>query len=421
MTGQHVAVIGGGIVGTATAEALLRDGHRVTLVEPGPFGGEQAASFGNGAFISPASILPMSMPGLWRRVPGFLADPSGPLTVRARHLPRLAPWLLRFLAAGATQARVTRTAAALAALLGDAPGRHVALAARIGRAELVRHAGLLYLYPSRADWLAEGFGWELRRRHGLETREIAGDALAQAVPGLAPRYGFGVILPGGHHSTDPGAYVAAIAAACRAQGMIHMTARATGFVTEAGRLAAIRTSAGDLACDRAVIAAGIGAAALARQAGDRVPLEAERGYHVAFPGALPDLPMPLMPQDLKVAVVRTAGALRVAGQVEFATARAAPDWRRAEILRRAALSMFPALAGDPGGAAMTRWQGNRPSTPDGLPVIGAASRIEGVHHAFGHGHVGLNAAPMTAELTAAGIAGRAPPVDPAPFRPGRFA
>jgi D-amino-acid dehydrogenase len=106
----HVVVIGAGIIGAATTAELLRDGHRVTIVEPGEPGGEQAASYGNGCWLSPSSVLPVSMPGIWRNVPGWLADPLGPLTIRWTYLPRLLPWLWRFLRAGATEQRVAQTA-----------------------------------------------------------------------------------------------------------------------------------------------------------------------------------------------------------------------------------------------------------------------------------------------------------------------
>ena len=89
----HVVVIGAGIVGAATAIELLRDGHRVTILEPGEPGGEQAASYGNGTLLNPSSVIPMSSPGIWRKVPGWLADPLGPLAIRWRYLPRLLPWL----------------------------------------------------------------------------------------------------------------------------------------------------------------------------------------------------------------------------------------------------------------------------------------------------------------------------------------
>src|SRR5579875_2984674 len=109
----HVVVTGAGIVGAASAIELLRDGHRVTILEPGEPGGEQAASYGNGAWLSPSSVVPMSLPGIWRKVPGFLADPLGPLAIRWSYLPRLLPWLRRFLAAGSSVAKVEAVARAL--------------------------------------------------------------------------------------------------------------------------------------------------------------------------------------------------------------------------------------------------------------------------------------------------------------------
>ena len=121
ITNTPVVVVGGGIVGLCCAIELLRDGHAVTLLEPEQPGGRHAASFGNGAWLSPSSVVPMSLPGGWRKVPGYLRDPLGPLAIRWRYLPRLTPWLLRFLHAGSTVKRVERTARALRTLIADAP------------------------------------------------------------------------------------------------------------------------------------------------------------------------------------------------------------------------------------------------------------------------------------------------------------
>ena len=93
---KRVAVIGAGSVGLAAAIELLRDGHAVTIIEPALPGGEQSASYGNGTMLNPSSVIPMSAPGLWKKVPGFLTDPLGPLTIRWSYLPRLMPWLRRF-------------------------------------------------------------------------------------------------------------------------------------------------------------------------------------------------------------------------------------------------------------------------------------------------------------------------------------
>ncbi|ACL58560.1 NAD(P)/FAD-dependent oxidoreductase [Methylobacterium nodulans] len=417
----HVAVIGSGIVGAATALTLVRDGCRVTLIEPGEPGGPQAASYGNGGWISPASIVPMSMPGLWRKVPGYLLDPGGPLTIRWSHLPRLAPWLLRFLRAGSSVAKVERTARALRSLLVDAPARHAALAAEIGRPELIRRQGLLYPYADRAAFAADALAWRLRWDNGVRWLELGPDELAQLEPALARHYTFGALVQEGAHCVDPGGYVAAIAATALAQGAERLHAAATGFAIEGGRLRAVQTNEGPVACDRAVVAAGIRAKDLARQAGDRIPLESERGYHVMLSPPDPAPRTPIMPGDTKMANTVMAQGLRAAGQVELASLDAPPNWRRAEILLGHIVSAYPGLAaqGRPPEEPQ-RWMGNRPSTPDGLPVIGTASGCADIVYAFGHGHVGLACGPVTARAASDLVQGLAPPVPLSPFSPKRF-
>ncbi|MBU1279984.1 MAG: FAD-binding oxidoreductase [Alphaproteobacteria bacterium] len=417
--GKHIAVIGAGIVGVSTAAALLQEGHRVTVIDPASPGGPHAASYGNGAFISPASILPMSQPGLWRKVPRMLADPRGALTIRWRDLPALMPWLVRFLWVGATQDKVSRTARALTGLLADAPQRHVDLAARAGLSCMIVRNGLLYAFRERAEYEADGFGWRLRRDNGVAMAEIAGEALRRAAPALDPAYRFGILIKDGAHCADPGGYVDGLATWLIAQGVVLRRDRVIGFDLSEGRLRGLRCADGDVACEMAVIAAGMASAPLAASLGDPVPLAAERGYHVELSNASITLDIPIMPQDGKMANVSTRGGLRAAGQVEIAAPDAPPNWTRAEILFEHLKQSYPALAGATFSQA-ARWQGNRPSTPDGKPVIGRSTRSGDVVYAFGHGHIGLASAPMTAALVADLVAGRQPVRDLTSFAPTRF-
>ena len=417
---MHVAVIGAGIVGAATALELLRDGHQVTIIEPGAPGGEQAASYGNGCWLSPSSVLPMSAPGLWKKVPGFLADPLGPLAMRWRYLPRAWPWLWRFLAAGSTPAKLRRIAAALRPLVENCPALHKRLADEAGVGHLIHQTGLLYVFPSRADFAAENLAWTIRGEQGVRWTELDSDELRQMEPALDRRYLFGAFVPDGGHCSDPGAYVAALVAHAQGLGAKLVAARATGFVVESGRLRAVTSSAGDIACDRAVIAAGAHAKALAAMVGDRVPLETERGYHaeISNPESAPRLP--IMPSDSKAATTATANGLRIAGQVEIAGLDAAPNWRRAEILRDFVRSVIPGLPADLPPERIKFWMGHRPSTPDGLPCMGPASFCPDVVHAFGHGHVGLAAGAISGRLVADLISGKPPVIDPSPYAAARF-
>ncbi len=416
----HVVVIGAGIVGAATALELLADGHRVSIVEPGEPGGEQAASYGNGSWLSPGSVVPMSMPGLWRKVPFYLADPLGPLAIRWRYFPRLLPWLVRYANAGATIAKVEAVARALAPLLAEAPARHKRLAEQAGVGDLIERRGLLYVFPSRADFAAEALAWRLRRENGVGWIELDQNELHQREPDLDRRYRFGVLLEAGGHCTDPGGYVAALVREAEARGAQRHRTRAYGFGIEQGRLAAVRTAAGDIACDRAVIAAGAFSKTLAAAAGDRVSLETERGYHAMILGADCGPRTPLMPSDGKMANTSMRAGLRIAGQVELAGLAARPNWQRAEILRDFALRTYPRLPRTLPPERVRYWMGHRPATPDGLPCIGPAAGSRDIIHAFGHGHVGLAAGAATGRLVADLIGGKPPAINLSPYAPQRF-
>src|SRR5690606_21720317 len=252
-------------------------------------------------------------------------------------------------------------------------------------------------------------------------QELDNQALRALEPDLHPRYTFGVLVPETGHCRDPGAYVAALVQLAQTLGADLRRTRATGFDIEAGKLRAVRTEAGDIACDRAVIATGIRSRDLARQAGDRVPLAAERGYHAVIKQPEGGPRVSTMFADCKVVINQMEKGLRVAGQVEIADVDAPPDWRRGHILRDLLISIYPALPRTLADDRVDYWQGCRPSMPDGLPCIGAASASADIVHAYGHGHIGLVGSARTAELVVQLLQGQSTTIPLEPFSPRRFA
>jgi len=165
-----------------------------------------------------------------------------------------------------------------------------------------------------------------------------------------------------------------------------------------------------------VIAAGAWSRPLALQAGDAIPLDTERGYHLEFatPTQQP-ISRPICPVELGFYLTPMRGRLRVAGMVELGGLRAPADRRRLGVLHRGARQLFPDL-----GEPSSRWLGFRPSLPDSLPVIGRARKASNVIYAFGHGHLGLTLAAATGRLVAGLLNGRAKPDRLAPFVASRF-
>src|SRR5699024_7782066 len=144
--------------------------------------------------------------------------------------------------------------------------------------------------------------------------------------------------------------VASLVAHAQARGATRVAAAATGFKKHSGHVSAVVTPVGEIACDAAVIAAGIHSRPLAAAAGDRVPLDSERGYHVQLEtsdtGVNWGPATPVMVGERKVAITQLEQGLRCAGQVEIGGIQAPPNWHRADILRKHLLAVLPHIPGD---------------------------------------------------------------------------
>jgi D-amino-acid dehydrogenase len=410
---ERVTVIGAGVVGLACASYLQIQGHDVTLIDPCPPG--EQCSFGNAGCFSRASCVPLGLPGTWKKVPGWLADPAGPLHIRLSHLPRAAPWLWRF-QRSTSMARVNHGADALHALLTTTLDKWRPLALRAGVPELVVQDGYAFAYASEAAFRADALGRELRRQRGVAIEVLTGGAIRDYDCALSPQLTHLVVLPEQGHCPNPLRLSRALAERLRSGGAQFVTRTARAFEIVAGRIAHVITDGASVDADAVVIAAGVQSNRLSSQLGASVPLESERGYHVmlAAPNLLPRTP--IASGEDKYFATPMEGGLRIAGTVELAGLDAPPDWRRADALLDQARRLFPGL--QPG--SVERWMGHRPSLPDSLPVIGRSAGVPNAYFAFGHGHVGLTAAAATGEIIADLVAGRAARIDIAPYAATRF-
>ncbi|MEJ7931089.1 FAD-dependent oxidoreductase [Ramlibacter sp. AN1015] len=411
---MHLVVLGTGIVGTCAAAWLQRDGHRISFVSPVPPG--EACSFGNAGSLSPSACLPVGMPGMWKQVPAWLRDPDGPLRIRPGYLPQVAPWLLRFLRAS-RRSEVERIAAALRGLLAPIFESYAPLIERAGAQDLVRRSGCLYVYSAQAAAARWRWGMDLRRRLGVDLRDVGEDELAALEPDLRGRFRFGILAPENGSTRDPSALVKALHAQCLADGATQRMAAARGFVRQGDTVHGVRLDGGEvLECDGVVVAAGAWSRPLAADLGLRVPLETQRGYHVTVASNNLALRHTVMAPENNLMVNPMAMGLRLAGSVEFAGLQAPPDYARADVLLAKGREMFPHLD----ASRTTRWMGHRPCLPDSLPVIGRAPRLANAWLAFGHGHVGMCGAASTGREIAHLVAGRPTQVDLQPFRADRF-
>jgi D-amino-acid dehydrogenase len=412
-----VVVIGAGIVGLACATYLQRDGRKVVMLDPG--GPGEGASYGNAGGLNGSSIVPVAMPGVLARVPHWLLDPEGPLSIRLRYLPQLLPWLYRFVRAGRPQL-VRAQARALRSLLAPTVAMHRELATSVGAADLIQRSGLLVVYRSDTSFAADADAMRLRADNGVKIDELSQDELRQLEPTLSPVYTRARFISENGYVRNPLRLSRSLAEALVANWGEIRRERAEGFAFADGKVEAVLTATGRIPAAAVVLAAGAHSKSLAGGLGEKVPLDTERGYHamIKTPEVAPRLP--IMDAEAKFVATPMEQGLRMAGTVEFAGLEAEPDWRRARILLRHGRAMFPGLPRTIAEDRVALWMGFRPSMPDSLPVIGPTRRHANAFLAFGHGHVGLIGAPMTGRAIADLIAGRTPAIDLTPFGAARF-
>lgn len=411
---MHLAVIGNGIVGTACGAFLQRDGHRITFIDPIEPG--EATSFGNAGSLSPSACLPVGMPGMWKKVPGWLLDPLGPLTVRWSYAPVVAPWLIRFVR-HTSREEVTRIATALRSLLAPIFECYEPLLQRANATGLVRRTGCLYVYSSKEVASQWQWGMALRRNLGVDLRDVGQEELEQLEPDLKGRFRFGILAPENGSTLDPEALTKALFAQCVKDGAAVKRQRVATMWQNRERVTDVVLDNGDVVeCDGVVVAGGAWSRSLAAQLGARIPLETQRGYHVTVRSNNLKLQHTVMAVEHNMMVNPMRMGLRLAGSVEFAGLEAAPNYARADALLENGREMFPHLD----TSDTTQWMGHRPCLPDSLPVIDRVPRLQNAWLAFGHGHIGMCGAPTTGREIANLVAGRAPEIDLKPFAADRF-
>ncbi|MCW2267685.1 D-amino acid dehydrogenase small subunit [compost metagenome] len=407
-----IAVVGAGIVGVACALQLARQGQRVLLVDRQAPG--MGASFGNAGHLATEQVFPIADLSILKRLPAMLMDPMGPLRLDWKYLPRALPWFTRLLL-NLRPAPFRRSAAGIRALNEGSLSAWRRLLDSIGRAEMLKQDGSLLVFERAESRPAIDALQARMRQQNVEVELWQADAVRAAAPQLSEHVLGGLFFPATGHFLDPHQAVEALFDAAMAAGVQFARRDVQGGQLKADGVA-LRTDQGQLVVPRVLIACGAHSAHLTEAlTGTRVPLDTERGYHLMLPREHNRLPFAVTSLERKFIMTPMSGGLRLAGTVEFAGLQRPANMARAWQLQRLSQGLFKReLNAD----AATPWMGFRPSLPDSLPIIDRVCDGR-VLLAFGHQHLGLTQAAVTAEMVAGLMEARAVEGIEA-YRLGRF-
>ena len=402
---RHVVVLGGGVVGVASAWFLARSGCRVTLIERREGAGLET-SFANGGLVTPSMSDPWASPEIPGLILRWIGREDAPFLVRVGALPGLVTWGIRFLreCGGDRWRRNTRN------ILRLSTYSHERLR------ELVRETGLdyesnprgtLHLFRDALSMEKTSRTAETLRELGVRSRTLDPAGCIELEPAL--RHQSDGIAGGIHYPDDEAGdahlFSQRLAAVCAANGVeLRFGETVERIETANGKFSAVRTGSGRVPADACLVALGNESAGRLRPLGIRLPIYPVKGYSVTFPvGGWNNAPVvPFADDQYKAGIVRIGDRIRVAGTAEFAGRDTSLNPKRIANLREFFLSLFPDYPDPSAGAA---WTGLRPMTPDGLPYLGPTP-IEGLFVNTGHGHLGWTMSCGSASVVTDLICGR---------------
>ncbi|NKK68477.1 FAD-dependent oxidoreductase [Rhizobium leguminosarum bv. viciae] len=412
-TKKRVAVVGAGVIGASIAFELQRRGFEVTLIDKGEPG--RGTSFGNMASIA-LDFAAGSGPSTWKKIPGWLLDPEGPVWLRPSYAARMLPWFLRFLAAG-RPSRLREIEDAGMSLSNRALGDFRQMLEAIGAPELMTEEGCLAIYETEAEFAADRGHLAMMQRYGLEFEVLSNGAIQYYEPTLSLAIAKAVLLPDNKSIRDPYKLVVKLTDAAKDAGTTFVSGTVRNIERRGDSTAIVLLDDGRrIEAGSVVLAAGVHTRFLAEKLGEPIPLETERGYHTQIMKPGIEMRYSVIWPHRAFMVTPTAGGIRVGGNVELAGLDAAPDFRRPRVLVRHAQRALPGLKVE----ETTEWMGHRPALPDTIPIISPSSKMPGVFYATGHGHLGLTFSATTALVIADMVTGLKPSLDMTPFRIDRY-
>ncbi|MBI6634025.1 FAD-binding oxidoreductase [Pseudomonas paralactis] len=407
-----IVVVGAGIIGVACALQLARQGRQVLVVDAQAPG--MGASYGNAGHLATEQVFPIADLSILKRLPAMLLDPMGPLRLDWTYLPRALPWFIRLLL-NLRPASYRRTVAGIRALNEASLGAWQRLLRSIGQTHLLREDGSLLVFERAESRAAIDALQQRMTGQGVAVNFWSGDAVRKAAPQLSDAIQGGLFFPATGHFLDPYTVVGELVSAAKAEGVQFLQQRVLDGRLE-GSGVSLMTDHGVLTAHQVLIACGAHSAKLtAALTGKQVPLDTERGYHLMLPHEHQRLPFAVTSLERKFIMTPLSDGLRLAGTVEFAGLDRPANMQRAWQLHRLSKGLFRHDLSDRGA---TPWMGFRPSLPDSLPIIDRVCDGK-VLLAFGHQHLGLTQAAVTAERVgqlAAGESGS----ELKPYRLDRF-
>jgi D-amino-acid dehydrogenase len=412
---RDVLIIGGGPVGLCCAYYLLKSGRNVTLLDAKEIG--KGSGSGNAGHIVPSHIIPLAAPGVVTSALKWMLDPQhSPFGMKVSLDPNYISWLLQFMMA-CSEANVQRAIPPLNSL-GQLSAKNFAQLIQEEKFDChYQEKGLLFLYKKEKAFEGGKHEGELMQNHGIPVDVYDKFRVHEVEPAALDDVIGGVHFTGDSH-LNPALFLSKLSERVRVMGaeMIENTP-VTGFETANEKIKKVKTNAGDFETEQIILAVGAWTPAVARDLHLNIPVQPARGYSLTM-SATKQMPRhALILGERRIAISPMDNLLRFTGRLEVGNNSMVPDPRW---IQRIEDSVREYIALDEKLDIKETWAGLRPTTPDGMPIIGRSPKQSNLILATGHAMLGLSLGPGTGQVVAELVNGKKAAFDLSPLRVERF-
>lgn len=415
---KKVIIIGAGTIGLHSAYYLHQEGFEVEVIDSVSEQDDSGCSYGNCGFIVPSHFMPLATPAMLRSGLKMLFDRKSPVYLPVSKNVGSISWFLKFMAAtGAKQ--INRAVPTLYKLNEESKKLYQTLAAESkGQTEL-ETKGLLM-----ASTTAEGMHEELElaalgNQLGIRTETLTNESLKT----LEPEVNFkleGAILYHSDGHINPGSHLRWLKQYLKQAGVVfHYDTRVHKLLYSKGKIQQVASSKGTFEADEFVLATGAYSSAIARTAGVSLSVISGKGYSIDFPKQDLALKTPVILTEAKVAITPLHDRVRLGSGMEFngVVGEIRPNRVQAMLDRtQAAIPSLPKKQ----VSEQKIWEGLRPVTPDGVPLIGRTKQFSNLMVAAGHAMMGASLGPITGKIISELASGKTPDFDLNVLHPNRF-
>jgi len=408
---KTVGIIGAGIQGVCTAFHLQKKGFKVTIFDKYDPG--KMASYGNAGHFSPYAVLQLNRPDIIYDIPKMLFSSYGPLALRWNYIPKMIPWIIRYLKSS-TLKSMNHTAKYMHQILNLSLDAYDEMFSEIDTTNLVERKGIIYVWTNKNKKSRE-LEIKVRNDLGVKQKLLKKDEIKDLEPNLNPVFDAGALYDYAYHARDPHGILKKFFELFIDRGGKFIKTDVKSVQQTKIDETEITTENKKYKFEKSIIACGAFSKKLTDQLGEKIPLDTERGYHVHFENMDHLISRPVIFLDRGFGMTPMNQGLRAVGTVELGGLENPISKKRIDYIVRCAKELLPQLK-----LHKDEWLGFRPTLPDFLPVIGPSFKNKNIIYAFGHQHLGWTLGAITGKIVSGIVSNEKTNLNLAPYSSSRF-